>query len=331
MEIRKLRWGVLGAAKIAVTKVIPAIQKSKYGVVTSIASRDLARAKSKTKDFGIQRYFNSYDELINDDQIDAIYIPLPNHLHVPYAIKAAEAGKHVLCEKPIALTADEASKLIDVRNRTSRMIQEAFMVRVSPVWLKAKELIDNGHIGTLKSVNANFSYFNDDPNNVRNVPEWGGGGLMDVGCYVIMASRYFFNQEPTNVVSLLDRDDSGTDILTSILMQFKDGHAILTCGTRSILTQLLELNGTNGRIRFDIPFNPSYSQKSRLFIDYNNDLYRTKTKILEFDPFDQYTLQCDAFAESILFGKQPFMSLEESIANMRVIDGIMNDHPNFKQ
>lgn len=327
MEIRKLRWGVLGAAKIAVNKVIPAIQKSKYGVVTSIASRDVEKAKSKTTDLGIQRYFSSYDELILDDHIDAIYIPLPNHLHVPYTIKAAEAGKHVLCEKPIGLNADEASQLIEVRNRTGRVIQEAFMVRLNPVWLKAKELIDKGQIGTLKSVNANFSYYNDDPTNVRNVPEWGGGGLLDIGCYVILASRYFFNREPTNVVSILNRDHTGTDILTSILMQFDDGHAILSCSTKSVLTQLLELNGTHGRIRFEIPFTPKGDLKSRLFFDHNDDLYRTKTEILEFESFDQYALQGDSFAESVLFGKPPFMSLEDSIANMRVIDGILNNHP----
>jgi predicted dehydrogenase len=326
MESKKLRWGVLGAAKIATTNVIPAIQKSRYGVVTSLASRNIPQAKTKTGGLGIQRFFDNYEDLINDDQIDAVYIPLPNHLHVPFAIKAAEAGKHVLCEKPIGLNAEEASELISLRDKTGLVIQEAFMVRTSPVWLKAKELVDSDRIGNLNSILGNFSYYKDDPQNIRNVPEWGGGGLMDVGCYLIMASRYFFGQEPMYVSSIMDRDSTGTDILTSFIMKFADGHATLSCGTKSVLTQLLELNGTNGRIRFEIPFNPMDGQKSKLFIDVNNDLTRSKTEILEFEPFDQYTLQSDAFAESVLFGKAPFMSLEDSIANMHIIDKIMNDH-----
>jgi len=326
MKTNKLRWGVLGTAKIAVTKVIPAIQNSRYGIVTSIASRDMNNARQKVSNFGIYRFFESYDDLIVDDQIDAIYIPLPNHLHVPYAIKAAKAGKHVLCEKPIAMNAAQASELIGIRDSLGVVIQEAFMVRESPVWLEAKELIENGRIGILKSIVGNFSYYNDDRNNVRNVPEWGGGGLMDVGCYLIMASRYFFGMEPTNVHSSMKRDRTGTDVLTSILMEFPEGHAVLNCSTKSILTQLLQLNGTTGRIRFDVPFNPDSEQKSRLFVDANNDLSQSKTEVLEFEPFDQYTLQSDAFAESVLFGKQPRMSLEDSVANMRIIDGIMRQH-----
>jgi predicted dehydrogenase len=322
----KLRWGVLGSAKIAVTRVIPAIQKSQYGFVTSIASRDVNTAKDKVSHLGVNRFFEKYDDLINDDQIDAIYIPLPNHLHVPYAIKAAKAGKHVLCEKPIGLNADEASALIEIRNSTNVIIQEAFMVRTSPVWLKAKELVTDGRIGDLKSVVGNFCYYNADVNNVRNVPEWGGGGLMDVGCYLIMASRYFFGQEPKNVQSFMKRDETGTDVLTSILMEFVNGHAILSCGTKSVLTQLLHLNGSDGRIRFEIPFNPNSEHKSRLFIDSNNDLSFSNTETIDFEPFDQYTLQSDAFAEMVLFGKESFMTLEESIANMRIIDEIMHHH-----
>lgn len=324
MKQNKLRWGVLGAAKIAVTKVIPAIQKSRYGIVTALATRDVESVIERTQGLGIGTFYGSYEELIEDPDIDAIYIPLPNHLHVPFTIKSAEAGKHVLCEKPIALNAREASQLIDVRDRTGVQILEAFMVRTNPVWLKAKELLDSGRIGKLRSVIGNFSYMNTDPDNVRNKPEWGGGGLMDVGCYLIMASRYYFGREPVNVSGFMQKDAAfGTDVLTSAILDFVDGQAVFSCGTKSVPAQLLHLEGTNGRIRFEIPFSPAPDSRSKLYIDDHIDLTFKSSEVIEFEAFDQYTLQADAFAESVFDGIELPMTLEDSIANMKVIDSII--------
>src|SRR5690242_11491714 len=202
----KVRWGVLGTAHIAMAKVIPAMQRSSWCEITAIASRDLAKAKAAANELNIPNAYGSYEELINDPSVEAIYNPLPNHLHVPWTVKAAAAGKHVLCEKPIALNAGEARTLIAVRDRTGARIQEAFMVRTHPQWLETRRLIQSGRIGTLRSITGYFSYFNPDPANIRNQLEFGGGALLDIGCYPITISRFIFDAEPRRVLGLIERD-----------------------------------------------------------------------------------------------------------------------------
>jgi predicted dehydrogenase len=252
----KVRWGILGVAKIATEKVIPAMQRGQWSDVTAIASRDLAKARRAATALGIPKAYGSYDELLNDPDIDAIYNPLPNHLHVPWTTKAAERGKHVLCEKPLALSADEARTLIDVRDRTGVKMQEAFMVRAHPQWLKARALVREGRIGDLRSMLGVFSYFNRDPNNIRSIPEWGGGGLMDIGCYLINTSRFIFEREPARVIGVLDRDpDLGIDRMASILLDFGAGHSAGTCSTQMVFFQRMQIFGTRGRIEIEIPFN----------------------------------------------------------------------------
>src|ERR1700678_4362637 len=232
---RKVKWGVLGAANIALKKVIPAMQQSEWSEVTGIASRDLKKAQEAARSLGIAKAYGSYEELLADPEIEAIYNPLPNQLHVPWSIKAAEAGKHVLCEKPLSMTVAEARTLLPVQQRTGVIIGEAFMVRTHPQWLRTRELIASGRIGSLRSIQGFFSYFNTDPKNIRNIAECGGGALMDIGCYPINTSRFIFGEEPLRVSALLENDPKlQVDRLTSAIMEFPSGHATFTCSTQLI-------------------------------------------------------------------------------------------------
>src|SRR6202008_404911 len=249
----KVRWGILGTAKIALTKVIPAMQRSPWCEIAAIASRDLSKAKAAAAELNIPSAYGSYEAMIDDNSIEAIYNPLPNHLHVPWTIKAAEAGKHVLCEKPIALNADEAGTLVEVRDRTGVRIQEAFMVKTHPQWLETRRLIHSGRIGSLRSITGFFSYFNPDPANIRNQLELGGGALMDIGCYPINISRFVYDTQPRRVLSVIERDDTGTDTLTSAVLEFPNGHSTFTCSTRLAPYQRMIFHGTEGRIEVLIP------------------------------------------------------------------------------
>jgi predicted dehydrogenase len=320
---RKIRWGVLSTANIGVKKVLPAMQRGQHSTVTAIASRDLAKGSAVAAQLNIPTAYGSYEELLADPNIDAIYNPLPNQLHVPLTIKAAEAGKHVLCEKPIAMSRAEAESLITVRDRTGVLIGEAFMIRSHPQWLRTRALIDGGRIGTLRSIAAFFSYFNADPGNIRNRPETGGGALYDIGCYCIQSARYAFGQEPTRVCGLIDRDPQlQTDRLTSALLDFPVGHAIFTCSTQLVPYQRVHFFGTKGRIEIEIPFNAPPDRPTRLFIDNGSDVFGTGIATETFPITDQYTLQGDAFSRAILEGTPVPVSLEEAIANMAVIDAI---------
>src|SRR6266851_1140998 len=267
-----VKWGILGAAKIALTRVIPAIQKSEFGKVVAIASRDLEKSRAAAEPLGVPRAYGSYEELLDDNEIEAVYIPLPNHMHVPWSIRAAERGKHVLCEKPIALSADKARKLLAVRDKTGVQIGEAFMVRTHPQWLKVKELIDGGRIGELRLVTGHFSYFNRNPSNIRSKREWGGGALMDIGCYPIFISRWLFDAEPVEVMSLIERDpDMDIDRLVSAMLRFNAGQANFTCGTQLVHYQTMQIFGTTGRIEVEIPFNAPSDRESRIFVDDGRD------------------------------------------------------------
>jgi predicted dehydrogenase len=319
----KLRWGVLSTANIGLKKVIPAMQRGQYASIAAIASRDLAKAKKAAADLDIPTAYGSYEELLADPSIDAIYNPLPNQLHVPWTIKAAEADKHVLCEKPLSLTVAEAESLLAVRARTGVKIGEAFMVNCHPQWLRLRELLDEGRIGQLRSIAGFFSYFNIDPNNIRNQVESGGGALMDIGCYLIHASRDAFAQEPTRVVALIDRDPQmRTDRLTSAILDFPGGHSIFTCSTQLISYQRIHFLGTHGRIEIEIPFNAPPDQPTRLFIDPTGDLFGGGLTTEVFPVCDQYTLQGDAFSKAVLEDTEVPVPIEDAIKNMAVIDAI---------
>jgi predicted dehydrogenase len=320
----KIRWGVLGAAKIARTKVIPAMQRAQEGEVTALASRSLETARSAAAALGIAKAYGSYEELLADPDVDAVYIPLPNHLHVPWSIKAAEAGKHVLCEKPIALSADEARTLVAVRDRTGVLIQEAFMVRQHPQWLAVREEVRGGRLGELRAIQMAFSYFNRDPKNVRNQADIGGGALMDIGCYPIVLSRFLFEAEPVRVIASIDRDpEFGTDRLTSALLEFERGQSALTCSTQLVPYQRTQVLGTRGRIEVEIPVNAPPDRPCRIFVDDGRDAFGTGVETRSFAVCDQYALQADEMSRAIRErGAAPF-PLEDSVANMRVIDALV--------
>ncbi|MGA9586005.1 MAG: Gfo/Idh/MocA family oxidoreductase [Terracidiphilus sp.] len=320
---KKLRWGVLSTANIGIKKVLPAMQHGRYTTVDAIASRDLAKAKEAAAKLGIPRAYGSYEELLADPKIDAIYNPLPNQMHVPWTAKAAEAGKHVLCEKPISLTVAEAKSLLAVRARSGVKIGEAFMIRSYSQWLRVGELLRAGRIGQLRSVAGFFSYFNDDPGNIRNHVESGGGALLDIGCYCIQAARYGFGQEPKRVVGLIDRDPKmKIDRLTSAMLDFDGGQAIFTCSTQLVPYQKVQFFGTRGRIEIEIPFNAPKDRPTRILIDETGELFGSGIIIEEFSTADQYTMQGDAFSRAILEGGEVPVPLEEAIANMAVIEAI---------
>ena len=320
---RKLRWGVLSTAAIGLKKVIPAMQLSQYSRVTAIASRNLATARAAADALGIETAYGSYEALLADPDVDAIYNPLPNQMHVPWTIKAAEAGKHVLCEKPLSMTVAEAKTLLAVQERTGVKIGEAFMIRSYTQWRRLRELLDEGRIGELRSVIAVFSYFNRDPNNIRNVVESGGGALYDIGCYCIHASRYAFGGPPTRVVGLIERDPAfGTDRLTSAMLDFPGGHAIFTCSTQLVPYQRVNFLGTRGRIEIEIPFNAPKDRPTRMFIDQTGDIFGSGIVTEEFDTADQYTMQGDAFSKAVLEGGEVPVPLEDAIANMAVIEAV---------
>lgn len=320
---KKLRWGVLSTASIGIRKVLPAMQLGRYTTVDAIASRDLKKAKEAAAALGIARAYGSYEELLSDPEIDAIYNPLPNQMHVPWTTKAAEAGKHVLCEKPISLTVAEAKTLLAVRERTGVRIGEAFMIRSYTQWLRAGELLRSGRIGQLRSVTGFFSYYNDDPANIRNQVECGGGALLDIGCYCIQTARYGFGQEPRRVVGLVERDPSmGIDRLTSALLDFEGGQAIFTCSTQLVPYQKVLFFGTKGRIEIEIPFNAPKDRPTRILVDETGELFGSGIKVEEFSTADQYTMQGDAFSRAVLEGGELPVPLEEAIKNMAVIEAV---------
>ncbi len=323
MQIQKVQWGVLSTARIAVRKVIPAMQKGEWTQVVAIASRDRRKAEDAARALSISRAYGSYDELLADPEIDAVYIPLPNHLHVPWTLKAAKAGKHVLCEKPLSLTADEARRLLTIRDQAGVKIGEAFMVRVHPQWLFARELIRSGSIGKLRSIVGYFSYFNRDASNIRNVREYGGGALMDIGCYPIHVSRYMFGEEPLRVMGLVERDLTfQVDSLTSAVLEFPSGQSIFTCSTQLTYYQKMHFLGTKGRIEIEIPFNAPNDRPCRIFIDDGKAGSNGGVTEKSFPVCDQYTLQGDAFSKAIRGKGEIPVSLEDSVGNMSVIEAV---------
>jgi len=319
----KVRWGILGTAKIALTKVIPAMQRSEWCEIVAIASRDFAQAEESAERVKVRKAYGSYEALLADDSIEAIYNPLPNNLHVPWTIKAAEAGKHVLCEKPIAMNAAEARTLIDVRDRTGVLIQEAFMVRTHPQWVETRRLIKSGSIGSLRSITGFFSYFNSDPANIRNHLELGGGALMDIGCYPINISRFVYESEPRRVFSTIERDAAtGTDTLTTAVLEFPNGHSTFTCSTRLAPYQRMIFHGTEGRIEVLIPFNAPHEHPTQIVIDTSDDLTGESAETIEFPICDQYEIQGTLFSQAIRGNREQAIPLEDSVNNMKVIDAV---------
>jgi predicted dehydrogenase len=317
--MNKIRWGILSTARIGTKQVIPAMQQGQYCEVTAISSRDMDRAQAAAETLGIPKASGSYEELLADPEIDAVYNPLPNHLHVPWSIKALEAGKHVLCEKPIALTAAEGQQLVDAaRQHPHLKVMEAFMYRHHPQWQLAKRLVNEGQIGELRTIQTIFSYYLVDPKNVRNQADIGGGGLMDIGCYAISLSRFIFDAEPERVVGIVEFDPLfKTDRLASAIMDFGRGTATFTCGTQLASYQRVNILGTQGRVEIEIAFNAPPDRPCRVWHQRGDEVEEILLPVV-----DQYTIQGDLFAQAILNDTPVPTPIEDAVANMQVIERI---------
>jgi predicted dehydrogenase len=322
MSVRKVRWGIVSTADIGMRKVTPGIMKSPHSEVVALASRDLGRAKAALVELGLPnaRAYGSYEELFADPDVDAIYNPLPNHLHVPITLAAARAGKHVLCEKPISMNAAEADQLRSLPKDV--LITEAFMVRYHPQWHRAREIVGSGELGRVHLVRGAFLYYLDDPNNVRNLADIGGGGLLDIGCYCVIAGRYLFDAEPKRVVALVDRDpEFRTDRLASVIADFGDGRQLsFVCGTQSAGRQTIEVFGTDASLEIVIPFNAPADEKTAILV--GNGLQRDMYRREIIPPVDQYTAQAETFALAVLGQQSLPYGIEDAIAQMQVLDAI---------
>lgn len=323
--MKKVRWGILSTANIGLKKVTPAILKSELSEVVAVASRTEEKAEAYIAALGLSgraRAYGSYEDLLADPDIDAVYNPVPNHLHVPLTLAAAKAGKHVLCEKPIALDAKEAEQLRSLP--PGIVFSEAFMVRHHPQWLRAREIARSGELGELRAIRGVFTYFLTDPTNVRNQADIGGGGIYDIGCYPVTASRFLFDREPKRAVALVDRDpEMQTDRLASVLLDFGGGlQSSFVCSTQSVGSQRLELIGTKGRVEILIPFNAPEDKATAILVDkgYAPDGSLARREV--FAPCDQYTLQADAFCRAVLGEKPLEWGVEDAIRHMKVLDAI---------
>src|SRR5680860_582999 len=324
----KIQWGILGTATIAVEQVIPALLKSEHCSVRAIASRKKDKAEVIAKKFNIPKYYGSYQELLEDAAIQAVYIPLPNHLHVEWAIKALRAGKHVLVEKPIALDSIEALKLVEESKKYPKLkVMEAFMYRFHPQWIKAKQLVDAGEIGELKTIQSSFSFFEDDPQCIVNSAPFGGGSLMDIGCYPISISRYLFGEEPKNIMANIEyHPEFKVDILASGILEFEKGQSSFFCATQMAENQQAQIFGTKGSLIFEIPFNPPKDRPAKIWL-----VKQSKRTLIDFEICDQYALQADAFALTILGNKKAPIGLDDAVNNMIVIEKLKESHRSGKR
>ena len=319
----RIKWGILGTATIAMEQVVPAMLKSEFCEVVGIASRGIAKAEKAAKQFQIPKFYGSYEDLLKDGEIEAVYIPLPNHLHVEWALKAMKAGKHVLVEKPRALSSQQAQYLKEEAEKYPDLkIMEAFMYKFHPQWIKAKELIDQGAIGTLKTIQSSFSFFDDDPNSIVNKKDFGGGSLMDIGCYPISISRFLFDAEPKSVMASITYDaKTEVDILASGILEFDQGSSTFFSAIQLFEGQQVRLFGTTGSIEFQIPFNPPADQVVNLSLVKEED-----KEVISFDICDQYTLQVDAFSKAILNNTTVPFGIDDAVKNMIVIEKLRESH-----
>ncbi len=317
--MNRLRWGILSTARIAREKVIPAIQASTSGLVTAIASRSIERARTIARLHGIGSAYGSYEALLESAEVDAVYIPLPNHLHVDWTIRCLASNKHVLCEKPIGLNAADTRRLLEASARHPHLfVAEAFMYRHHPQWQMARNLVSRGLVGKIRMIHSFFTYYNIDPGNIRNQFQMGGGALMDIGCYNVSLSRYLFGREPIRVCASIDLDAGfGTDRMTSALLDFADGTATFSCATQLHRYQRVHVLGEEGRLEVEVPFNAPPDRTTRIW-------HATASGIetITISPADQYGLQTDAFARSVFHGVREMPPLQDSLANMRVIDAL---------
>ena len=326
-DVAGLRWGILSTADIGRKKVIPAFQRAKRSEVVAIASRDADVAARVADELGIRTSHGSYEALLADGNVDAVYIPLPNHLHAQWTVAAAEAGKHVLCEKPLAMSSADAQQMVDACADAGVVLMEAFMYRLHPSWVTVREAVASGRIGSLRAIQSWFSYYNDDPANIRNIPAAGGGALYDIGCYCIDLSRLLFGAEPTAVSASVVRDPTmGIDVLTSAILEFPGGRvASFTCSTRLETDQRVHVYGTNGRIEVEIPFNIPPDRETRVTITRGaSGPVEPPTETLTFPAADPYTVEAEHFAAVVIDGVTPQFPISDAVSNLRVVEQIFD-------
>lgn len=318
---RTVRWGILSTAKIGTEKVIPAMQQGELSEITAIASRDADRARAAADALGIPKSYGSYEELLADPDIDAIYNPLPNHLHVSLSIQALEAGKHVLCEKPIGLTSGEGQQLVDAGAAHPELkLMEAFMYRHHPQWQRARQIVADGGVGELRTIQTAFAYFNDDGENIRNIADIGGGGMMDIGCYAISVARFIFDAEPDRVVGIVEYDETfGTDRLASAMLDFGRGTGTFSCSTQLTPYQRVNIFGTTGRVEIEIPFNAPPDRPCLMWHETGDGIEE-----IEFPVCDQYTIQGELMSQAILDDTPVPTPIADAVANMKVIEAVFD-------
>ncbi|MDX2445474.1 MAG: Gfo/Idh/MocA family oxidoreductase [Bacteroidales bacterium] len=318
----KVKWGIMSAASIATEAVVPAMVKGEYCEVYAIASRNLTKAQQVASQFNISKSYGSYEDLLLDVLVEAVYIPLPNNLHVPWAIKALEAGKHVLLEKPVGMSSQEGQMLLNESLKYPELkIMEAFMYRHHPQWIKAKELVDNGKIGELKTIQTSFSFYDDNPETIVNIKRFGGGSLMDIGCYPISLSRFLFNAEPVKAYAKIERHPIfGTDTLATGILEFEKGTSTFFSSTLMEDNQRVQIFGSKGKIEIEVPFNPIPDKPAIMWLFHGFE----KEEIL-IESCDQYTIQGDLFSQAIINNTPVPTPLEDAVTNMKVIESLIGD------
>jgi len=317
-QTKQMKWGVLGVSGHFIQRVVVPLTHSDTVEVAAIASRDKAKAEAAAAKWGIPKAYGSYEELLADPEIEAIYNPLPNHMHLEWIKKCADAGKPILCEKPIGLNAKEVQEAIDYTEKKGVPLMEAFMYRFHPQWIRAKELSDCGEIGKINAVQSHFFYSNQDPNNIRNRLDAGGGAILDIGCYAVSSARFIFGEEPTRVISMINRSpEFGTDILTSGILEFPSGQSTFTVGTQTSGAQAVHIFGAGGTISIEIPFN--------IYPDVTVPQYISTgvgERVYEAGPEDQYQLLFEAFSDALQNGESVPTPMTDALNNQKVLDAL---------
>lgn len=316
--MKPVRWGIIGIGKHFISRVLLPLTQSEDVDLSAVASRSENKAKETAEKYGIEKYYGSYDALLADPTIEAVFITLPNHMHLDWIKKAADAGKHILCEKPITLNAEDARAAATYTAEKNVLLMEAFMYRFHPQWIHAKDLIRTESIGTLQTVHTSFSYNNPDPKNIRNIKEYGGGALYDIGCYAVSTARYLFGREPARVISLINRhDEFETDILSSGILDFGDARSTFTVGTMMFPDQSVSAHCTGGRLKIHIPFNTFPDVPANVTV-----INGVGTRELSFGPADQYGLEFEHFSQTIRNGGKAPTPIDDAISNMAVLDAL---------
>ena len=320
--MEKIKWGILSTAKIGLKQVIPGIQQGQFSEVAAICSRSLDKAKVAAASLGIHKAYGSYEELLNDPDIDVIYNPLPNNMHLEWTVKAMEAGKHVLCEKPIALTVADTKEMIKIRDKCAVKAGEAFMVKSNPQWIETRERVRRGEVGDLRLIQGTFSYHNVDPTNIRNIRELGGGGIWDIGCYPVTMSRYIFEQEPIRLITLLDLDpELDIDRVSSVIMEFPSGQALFAVSTQLVPFQRMHIFGTGGHLEVQIPWNAPIDRPCKVAHD-RGSILMDEITIHTYPVSNQYTLMADAFSKAVMEDGEVPCTLEDALSNTKVLTAI---------